>query len=93
MKKIIYIILVVILWALIGLILFGLSTLALIKIYPFIKSGIIFWGYIYSPIPEYILWLFVLVGGISGYFVGLKWWKWVYIEHKHWRNRVERLIK
>lgn len=35
-------------------------------------------------------WLLVglpLAGLVSGWLIGRLWWRWVYIEHRHWRRR------
>lgn len=87
-KKIIYLILSVTLWILIALIIYGLLTLIVIKnqFCLFLNSNIHFFGQIYSPLSGYVLWLLLATGAVGGYFIGLRWWQWVYVEKKHWKH-------
>ena len=88
LKKTIYLILSVILWALISFIVYGILTLMAIRNQgcPFLDGNIHFFNLVYSPFPEYVIWLFLFAGAYIGYFIGLRWWQWVYIEKKHWRH-------
>jgi len=36
-------------------------------------------------LPVIIQWLLLILGISWGYFVGQRWWRYVYIEKKHWR--------
>ena len=89
LKKVIYVLLTIGLGKLLGLIAYGLITLKFIKI--LVRRGLpveydhIYW-FIYSPVPAYLFWVLVLSGVIGGFFLGLRWWQMVYVEHRHWKK-------
>jgi len=37
-----------------------------------------------THLPLYVPVLLTLAGIIGGFFVGLRWWQWVYVEKRHW---------
>lgn len=89
LKKVIYVVLTIGLGKLLGLIAYGLITLKFIKILvrrglP-VEYGQIFW-FVYSPLPAYLYWTLIYAGVIGGFFLGLRWWQMVYVEHRHWRK-------
>jgi len=43
-------------------------------------------GPVYSPLPAYLFWFLIICGAIGGFFLGLYWWKMIYIEHRHWKK-------
>lgn len=95
-KKIIYVLLAITLGKLLGFLAFELLTLKFIRIlerrgYP-IGWEQIFW-FVWSPLPSYLYWTLIYAGVIGGFFVGLKWWQIVYVEHRHWRFKKNKRSK
>jgi hypothetical protein len=37
-----------------------------------------------TSLPVYIPFLLLLAGLAAGFFTGLRWWQWVYVEKRHW---------
>lgn len=70
-KKAFYIALTVILGALLGFIAYGLLSIRCAE------KGLF---------PTYLFWPLLLAGAVSGFFLGFRWWRMVYIEHRHWRD-------
>jgi hypothetical protein len=70
-KKVVYIILTSILGTLVGFIAFELLSIRCATI------GLLSFSY---------FWTLILAGAISGFFLGFRWWRIVYIEHRHWSN-------
>lgn len=89
-KKIVYFLFTILLGKLLGLIAFGLLSMKFIKM--LLRRGLpveydhIYW-FIYSPLPAYLFYVLVITGAISGFFLGLRWWRMVYVEHRHWSYR------
>ena len=87
-KKIIYVLLTIFLGKLLGFLAFLLLTLKLVMILE--RRGLpvgydhIF-GFVWSPLPAYLYWVLILAGAIGGFFLGLCWWRIVYVECQHWR--------
>lgn len=69
-KKAVYIFLTMVLGGLLGCLAYGLTTLISPKAMAF--STILFD-------------ILILAGIISGFFLGFRWWRIVYVEHRHWR--------
>jgi hypothetical protein len=90
LKKIVYILLSVALGKLLGFIAFGMLSIKFAKI--LVQRGLpvendqIFW-LVWSPLPDYLYWTLIWAGAIGGFFLGLKWWRIVYVEHRHWRRQ------
>jgi hypothetical protein len=88
-KKIIYVLLTILLGKLLGLLAYALLSMKFIKM--LVKRGLpveydhIYW-FIYSPLPAYLFYVLVITGAISGFFLGLRWWKMVYVEKRHWKK-------
>lgn len=70
-KKMVYIILTILLGSILGCLAYGLGSIACTKT---------------GPLPAPLFWILILTGAVSGYFLGFRWWRIVYIEHRHWRN-------
>ena len=89
LKKIIYVILTIILGKLLGFLAYELISIKFIKI--LVRRGLpveynrVFEP-VYSPVPAHLFWLLVLTGAIGGFFLGLRWWQMVYVEHRHWKK-------
>lgn len=89
LKKIIYIFLTITLGKLLGFLAFELLTLKFVGMLE--KRGLpvefdqIFW-FVYSPLPVYLYWTLIYAGAIGGFFLGLRWWQMVYVEHRHWKK-------
>lgn len=92
-KKIVYVVLTIILGKLLGIIAYGLLSLKFIHM--LVRRGLpveydhIF-GSVFSPVPANIFWLFVLGGAVGGFFMGLRWWQMIYVEHRHWKKWKKR---
>jgi hypothetical protein len=90
LKKIIYVFLAVTLGKLLGFLTFELLTLKFVRILE--KRGLpvqfdqIFW-FVWSPLPAYLYWTLIYAGVVGGFFLGLIWWRIVYVEHRHWTKR------
>jgi len=88
-KKIIYVILTILLGKMLAFIAFEIISLIFVKTLQ--KSGLpviyeqIF-GLVYSPLPAYLFWTFMSVGALGGLFLGLTWWRIIYVEKRHWKN-------
>jgi hypothetical protein len=93
LKKIIYVFLVVVLGKLLGFLAFELLTLKFVGILE--KRGLpvefdqIFW-FVYSPLPAYLYWTLIYAGVVGGFFLGLIWWRLVYVEKRHWKKLKKR---
>lgn len=74
-KKVVYIILTMVLGSILGCLAYGLLSLACVKT---------------GPVPTALFWILILSGAVSGYFISFRWWRIVYIEHRHWRNWREK---
>jgi hypothetical protein len=89
MKRIIYIIAAVVLGILLGTIVHGIVEIKYLN-YLF-ANGITPQSHPFLGTNCFLppLWQFVfLIGGaILGYFLGVNWWRIVYIEKRHWRMR------
>ncbi|HUD08674.1 MAG TPA: hypothetical protein VMQ48_01130 [Candidatus Saccharimonadales bacterium] len=89
LKKVIYVLLAVVLGKLLGFIAFGLLSIEFIKMLT--RRGLpveydqIFW-FVYSPLPAYLYWTLIYAGVIGGFFLGMRWWQMVYVEHRHWKK-------
>jgi hypothetical protein len=89
LKKIIYVLLVVTLGKLLGFLAFELLTMKFVRLLE--RRGLpvefdqIFW-FVWSPLPAYLYWVLIWTGVIGGFFLGLAWWRIVYVEHRHWRK-------
>jgi len=89
LKKVIYVLLAVALGKLLGFIAFGLLSIEFIKMLT--RRGLpveydqIFW-FVYSPLPAYLYWTLIYAGVIGGFFLGMRWWQMVYVEHRHWKK-------
>jgi hypothetical protein len=89
LEKIVYVLLAMTLGKLLGFLAFELLSLKFIEILE--KRGLpvefdqIFW-FVWSPLPAHLYWIFIYVGVIGGFFLGLEWWRIVYVEHRHWRK-------
>lgn len=89
LKKVIYVILAIILGKLLGLVAYGLLSIKFIAMLTRRRLPVEYdhiYGPIYSPVPANLFWLFILTGVVTGFFVGLRWWKMVYVEHRHWKK-------
>ncbi len=92
LKKIVYIMLTIFLGKLLGFIAFELISMNVVGMLE--KSGLVveyeqIFGLVYSPLPAYLFWTLIVTGAAGGFFLGLRWWQLVYVEHKHWRNRIK----
>ncbi len=92
-KKVLYVVLTVFLGKLFGLLAFELITAGFVNMLE--KNAlqveyVQIFGMIYSPLPAYLFWSFILVGAVGGFFLGLTWWQIVYVEHRHWRNKTRK---
>lgn len=91
MKKIIYLICSVFLGILLGTIVHGVAEIEYLK-YPYLQNIVPeahpFWG-TNCFLPAFWQYLFLAGGAIGGYFVGKRWWQIVYVEHRHWRNKLK----
>ncbi len=91
-KKVVYVILTIILGKLLGFLVFEAISINFVSMLE--KDGLpvqydqIF-GLVYSPLPAYLFWTLIVTGAVGGFFLGLSWWRMVYVEHKHWRNRMK----
>ena len=89
LKKVIYVLLAIILGKLLGFLAFELLTMKLAGMLE--KRGLpvefdqIFW-FVWSPLPAYLYWTLIYAGVIGGFFLGLRWWQMVYVEHRHWKK-------
>ena len=89
LKKVIYVLLAIILGKLLGFLAFELLTMKLAGMLE--KRGLpvefdqIFW-FVYSPLPAYLYWTLIYAGVIGGFFLGMRWWQMVYVEHRHWKK-------
>ncbi len=96
LKKIIYVILTIFLGKMLAFIVFEIISLnfvsALVSADLPVEYNHIF-GLVYSPLSPYLFWIFIALGAVSGFFVGLAWWRIIYIEHRHWRNKKVSLKK
>jgi hypothetical protein len=91
-KKSFYIALTMVLGSLLGFLTFAIASVMYDKLAT--DSGFIVQynqviGGIYSPYPAYTFFVFTILGFIGGYFLGQHWWHIVYVEHRHWSNRVK----
>lgn len=88
-KKTIYVILTILLGKMLAFIAFEIISLIFVKTLQ--KSGLpvlyeqIF-GLVYSPLPAYLFWTFMSVGVVGGFFLGLTWWRIIYVGKRHWKN-------
>jgi len=93
LKKVIYVLLAVSLGKLLGFLAFELLTLMLIGLLE--RRGLpvmfdqTFW-FVSSPLPAYLYWTLIYAGVIGGFFLGLRWWRMVYVEHRHWKKWKKR---
>ena len=88
-KKTVYVILTMIIGKLLGFMIYGLLSIRFIHSMdesnlPVDYTSIL--GIIHSPLPARLFWLLVSSGLVSGFFLGLRWWRLVYVEHRHWRK-------
>ena len=87
MKRNFYIICTTFLGILLGIIVNGFVELPVIALLTFDieKFGLGMtweqWGVVHA------IWTFItfIGGAIGGYFLGILWWRIVYVEHRHWR--------
>jgi len=89
-KKIVYIVLTIFLGKLLGLIAFALVSINLVAFLEKNNLPVAYdriFGIVYSPLPAYLFWLIISIGAIGGFFLGLTWWRIVYVEHRHWRMK------
>ncbi len=99
LKKVAYLILAVVLGKLLGLIAFELLSLLVVKLSENDNVSVEYsqmFGPIYSPLSAEFFWIFILVGMIGGFFLGLSWWRIVYVEHRHfrkWRKKDNLILK
>lgn len=86
-KKIVYIILTIIFGQLISLLAYEISLVEYIKIklYQNVTVDNLL-GIFYDPTRIHVFWVFIIVGSLAGLYLGLYWWRMVYVEHKHWRK-------
>jgi hypothetical protein len=88
-KKVIYVILAVFLGKLMGFLTFEILSLKFVRI--LMRRGLpvefhqIFW-FVWSPLPSFLYWTLIWAGAIGGFFLGLVWWRIIYVEKRHWRN-------
>ncbi len=88
-KKVVYVILVILLGKMLAFIAFELLSLKLVRSLEERGFAVIYnhiLGPIYSPLPAGIYWVFIIIGAVGGFFLGLSWWRIVYVEHRHWSN-------
>jgi len=89
LKKIIYVLLAIALGKLLGFLAFELLTLKLVRMLE--RRGLpvewnqIFW-FVWSPLPVYLYWTLIYAGVIGGFYLGLRWWRMVYVEKRHWKK-------
>jgi hypothetical protein len=54
------------------------------------QGRLIDFSYVYNlifiPLPQYVFWLFIAGGAIGGFFLGLAWWRMIYVEHRRWKD-------
>ncbi len=89
LKKLVYIILTVFLGGLIGFIVYELFLIGFIKIQ--LNQNILTeynesFGILYNSKTIFVFLIVTLLGAVGGFLTGLKWWKIVYVEHRHWVN-------
>ena len=91
-KKIVYVALTIFLGELLGLIAFEVISINFVSLLERAALPVEYeqiFGMIYSPLPVYLFWTLIFVGAVGGFFLGLTWWQIVYVEHRHWRNRIK----
>ena len=92
LKKIVYIMLTIFLGKLLGFIAFELISMNVVGMLE--KSGLVveyeqIFGLVWSPLPAYLFWTLIFFGAVGGFFLGLTWWRIIYVERKHWRNKAK----
>ncbi len=90
LKKIVYVLLTIFLGELLGFIAFGLISINFVSMLEKIGLPVEYaqiFGPVYGPLPAYLFWTLIFAGAVSGFFLGLTWWRIVYVEHRHWRNK------
>ncbi|MDD3607624.1 MAG: hypothetical protein PHQ20_02405 [Candidatus Moranbacteria bacterium] len=53
-------------------------------------QGNYFLGVGWCALPSWAQYSLPGLGIIGGYFLGVNWWKVVYIEKRHWKNRIKK---
>jgi hypothetical protein len=95
-KKIVYVILTIFLGKMLAFLVFEIISINFVGKLESLNLPVeynqIFW-LVYSPLSPYLFWIFIALGAVSGFFVGLAWWRIIYIEHRHWRNKKVSLKK
>lgn len=86
MKRVIYIFLAVFLGFLLSLLL----HVAIESIYLLFSSNPRWYplfGLGYDALPLWLTCLLAAAGILFGYWMGIVWWRIVYIEHRHWKTK------
>jgi protoporphyrinogen oxidase len=88
-KKIVYVILTIIFGQLISLLAYEISLAEYIKAMLYQNITVSnYLGIFYNPADVHTFWIFIGFGSVFGFFLGLHWWRMVYVEHKYWRKPV-----
>jgi hypothetical protein len=47
-------------------------------------------GLYWCALPDWTYYSLLVLGIVGGYFLGVNWWRIVYIEKRHWKNRIKK---
>ncbi|MFA5030778.1 MAG: hypothetical protein WC495_04270 [Patescibacteria group bacterium] len=86
MKRVVYIFLAIFLGFLLSL----LFHIAIESIYLQLSSSprwYSLFGLGYDALPLWVTCLLAAAGILFGYWMGIVWWRIVYIEHRHWKTK------
>ena len=91
-KKIVYVVLTIFLGKLLGLLAFELISFNFVSTLEKDSLPVAYdqiFGLVWSPLPAYLFCTLIFFGAVGGFFLGLTWWRIVYVEHRHWRNKTK----